>query len=46
MTYTEWFYQHGDKHKEIMDRLDHLSMDEVIKNVFDRDWFEMMENVR
>ena len=31
MTYSEWFYQHGDKHKAIMDRLEHLTMDEVIR---------------
>ncbi|HIQ46948.1 MAG TPA: hypothetical protein EYH57_04925 [Sulfurovum sp.] len=30
MTYSEWFYEHGNKHKEIMERLTHLSADEVI----------------
>ena len=31
MTYSEWFYQHGDKHKAIMKKLTHLSDLEVIR---------------
>lgn len=31
MTYSEWFMQHGNKHKAIMDKLEHLTMDEVIR---------------
>jgi hypothetical protein len=31
MTYTEWFYQHGEKHKAIMAKLSHLNTDEIIR---------------
>ncbi len=30
MSYSSWFYEHGDKHKAIMNRLTHLNDDEVI----------------
>lgn len=30
MTYSDWFYAHGKKHKAIMEKLSHLSMEEVI----------------
>ncbi|RLA71323.1 MAG: hypothetical protein DRG09_00505 [Epsilonproteobacteria bacterium] len=30
MSYSEWFYSHGEKHKAIMDKLTRLSVDEVI----------------
>ncbi|CAA6814536.1 MAG: Unknown protein [uncultured Sulfurovum sp.] len=30
MTYMEWFKEHGEKHAAIMERLTHLSNDEVI----------------
>jgi len=29
--YKEWFLKHGQKHKEIMNKLEHLSDDEVIE---------------
>lgn len=31
MTYGEWFEQHAKKHKAILDKLTHLSDDEVIE---------------
>ena len=30
MSYSSWFQAHGEKHKAIMDKLTHLSDDEVI----------------
>jgi len=30
MTYSEWFYEHGEKHKVIMDKLTDLNRDEII----------------
>ncbi len=30
MSYSSWFQQHGEKHQEIMNRLKHLSDEEVI----------------
>lgn len=30
MTYTQWFYSHGKKHSNIMQKLQNLSKDEVI----------------
>ena len=31
MSYSSWFNTHGNKHKEIVERLKHLSDDEIIK---------------
>ncbi len=31
MSYSSWFNTHGNKHKEIVDRLKHLTDDEIIK---------------
>ena len=31
MSYSSWFQAHGEKHKEIVDRLSHLSDDEIIE---------------
>jgi hypothetical protein len=31
MTYTQWLQQHGDKHKRIMKKLEHLKPDEAIE---------------
>ena len=31
MSYSSWFKSHGNKHKEIVDRLKHLTDDEIIK---------------
>ncbi|HIP51520.1 MAG TPA: hypothetical protein EYG94_05450, partial [Campylobacterales bacterium] len=30
MSYIKWYTEHGEKHKVIMDKLTHLSDDEVI----------------
>jgi len=30
MTYSAWFQQHGEKHKTIMEKLTHLTPDEVV----------------
>lgn len=30
MTYKEWFLNHGNKHKKIIEKLKHLSNDEII----------------
>ena len=31
MSYSSWFNTHGNKHKEIVDRLKHLNADELIE---------------
>ena len=31
MSYSSWFNTHGNKHKEIVERLKHLTDDEIIK---------------
>jgi len=31
MSYSSWFQSHGEKHKEIVDRLSHLSDDQLIE---------------
>jgi hypothetical protein len=31
MSYSSWFQAHGEKHKKIIDKLSHLSDDELIK---------------
>ncbi|MEA1954198.1 MAG: hypothetical protein U9O24_07375 [Campylobacterota bacterium] len=31
MSYSQWFSEHGEKHKVIVDKLKHLSDDEIIR---------------